>query len=175
MRRALLALTLLAGCDRAFGLSHPDVDATLLPLCPASYTQFATGSYRIEDTVLTWAQAERGCHLDQESEPISGHTHLVVASNDTELVAVHQLAGPARIPWIGLTDDAIEGQFVWVTSEPIVPPYPPAKDAPWSVGEPNDANGGEDCVDMQFTGTINDDKCDYQKSSICECDAYEAN
>ena len=41
--------------------------------------------------------------------------------------------------WVGLEDFAIEGQFVWVsTQEP--PQY-----THWQPGEPNNALGREDC------------------------------
>ncbi|MBY0307654.1 MAG: C-type lectin domain-containing protein [Phycisphaerales bacterium] len=57
--------------------------------------------------------------------------------------------GAARSAWIGLSDSAVEGQFRWMNGST-------ASYRNWSPGEPNESNGGEDCVEMYSTGRWND-------------------
>ena len=46
--------------------------------------------------------------------------------------------------WIGLTDSAVEGHFVWQhSSKPLIW-------SNWYPGEPNNAWGIEDCVILQY-------------------------
>jgi hypothetical protein len=52
--------------------------------------------------------------------------------------------------WIGLNDAAVEGTFVWENGEPVTFTY-------WEQGEPNNANGNEDFVEMKIdNGKWND-------------------
>ena len=58
--------------------------------------------------------------------------------------------------WLGLTDTAIEGQFVWQTAGNN------AGYTNWNNGEPNNSGGNEDCVGMDVASTYrrwNDDSC----------------
>ncbi len=66
--------------------------------------------------------------------------------------------------WFGLTDAAQEGVWVWDDGSDLV--Y-----SNWHAGEPNDAGGGEDCV--QFNRfhpdrTWNDEPCSSSFRFICE-------
>ena len=45
-----------------------------------------------------------------------------------------------RYYWIGLTDSAVEGQFIWEHSSK------PLEWSHWAWFEPNNARGNEDCV-----------------------------
>lgn len=38
----------------------------------------------------------------------------------------------------------------------------------WGQGEPNDADGNEDCVILRRDNTLNDDKCDRKYPFICK-------
>ena len=63
--------------------------------------------------------------------------------------------------WIGLNDQASEGNFVWADADA-------ATYRNWNASEPNDS-GGEDCVEMQTTGVWNDLGCgDNSRSFVCE-------
>jgi hypothetical protein len=67
--------------------------------------------------------------------------------------------------WIGLNDIAVEGMFVW-------PDGTPATYTNWNEGEPNDAGGIEDCVEIgSATGGWNDVPCDTLKTYICGASA----
>ncbi len=64
--------------------------------------------------------------------------------------------------WIGLTDAAAEGTFVWVDG--TAPTF-----TAWNMGEPNDGGGDEDCGEMSTTsGGWNDVGCAMARAFICE-------
>lgn len=54
--------------------------------------------------------------------------------------------------WIGLGDDAKEGTFEWYDKSPLI--Y-----TNWNAGEPNNSNGGENCVQIFSNGLWNDFPC----------------
>ena len=122
---------------------------------------------------LTWHQAR----LDAGERCYGGTAgHLVYIGSDEEnafvvdavkaLPAGRLPAGLATHAWIGATDMRAEGRFEWVggrhtgevfydttlgeTVDERTVTY-----AHWSEGEPNDASGGEDCVQLMVgTGTL---------------------
>jgi hypothetical protein len=81
----------------------------------------------------TWA--------DAEAEAVSLGGHLTAIGDADEQVWVYEtfatFDGQNRYLWIGLTDEATEGTFVWTNGEPVV--Y-----TNWAAGEPN--NGNDDYV-----------------------------
>ena len=73
----------------------------------------------------------------------------------------------AGVYWIGLTDLAYEGRFIWQHS------YKPLGGgwANWYPNEPNDAGGSEDCVLMFNNGTSwgwNDSACNGSRHALCQ-------
>lgn len=64
--------------------------------------------------------------------------------------------------WIGLSDRAEEGRFVW--GDGREPGY-----VAWSGGQPDDAGGAEDCVHLfADSGLWNDRPCDHLAGVLCE-------
>lgn len=64
--------------------------------------------------------------------------------------------------FVGLSDGAGRGTFLWIDGGALA-------FAAWLAGEPNDAGGNEDCVEMdQAAGGWNDVPCDTPRSFICE-------
>ncbi len=83
------------------------------------------------NTPSTWAAAKAAC--------IAFNSHLAILdSAAADLVAESMLTVDA---FIGATDAAVEGTFLWVDSSPLT--Y-----TNWHTGEPNNGNGNyqEDCV-----------------------------
>jgi hypothetical protein len=83
---------------------------------------------------------------------------------DAENNALFKAFG-AKIPvttlWIGLSDEASENQFRWISGDPLETPM-------WRLGEPNDS-GGEDCVEWSAAdGRWNDISCATPRPSLCE-------
>jgi Lectin C-type domain len=60
-----------------------------------------------------------------------------------------KFADPTTSRWIGLSDQAVEGTYVWDSGEPLTYQH-------WDVFEPNNATVGEDYVQMLPSGLWND-------------------
>lgn len=85
-------------------------------------------------TANTWTASE--------AEAISLGGHLVTINDAAENAWVFSTfaapaGGPTRNVWFGLTDQAVEGSFVWASGEPVT--Y-----TNWAPGEPNNTFGSED-------------------------------
>ena len=67
--------------------------------------------------------------------------------------------------WIGLTDSAVEGHFVWQHS------LKPMIWSNWSPYQPDNAKGNEDCVEVGWPAEFkwNDGDCNYSATfALCE-------
>ena len=106
--------------------------------------------------------------LDTQVSPVNGHTYMLLsggswtnaentavalgghlatvrsqAEHDWIVSTWHNYQGIDIDLWIGLTDQAVEGTFVWISGEPVT-------FTNWDTGEPNDGGGtGEDYADMR--------------------------
>ena len=63
--------------------------------------------------------------------------------------------------WIGGTDAASEGAWVWSPSNTSV------SYTNWKVGEPNDVAGGEHCLHFKGDGRWNDERCSKGFRYVC--------
>ncbi|WP_192822067.1 HYR domain-containing protein [Rufibacter sp. LB8] len=100
-----------------------------LPTSIPGYTykgNFGGHAYFISNTATT--------PEDAHAKAIALGGHLVTISNSQENAFVSAMS-PFYI-WIGHTDRAVEGQYKWVTSEPV-------SYTNWNAGEPNNAGGGQ--------------------------------
>lgn len=92
---------------------------------------------------------------------------VIVNDMDEHLFLTDQLAGTSRW-WIGLSDIASEGQFVWIDNSPA------AGLKLWANAEPDNADadvpGSADCVAMNdgFLGFWHDEACADVHGMICE-------
>ena len=108
---------------------------------------------------MTWAQARANCVM-------SGY-ELVIIDSQEEDGFIYQNLSDRNFDdtWIGLTDAAQEGLFVWVDGT-----NPVYED--WDDGEPNDGGRGEDCGIMLMSpgraSHWDDRPCERMYSSICE-------
>jgi hypothetical protein len=136
------------------------------PACWQTYTTVVSGltsRYRHGATRLIWVEAERDCETDGG--------HLVVIDSDAENTWLAQVAAESltnqasshQLAWLGMSDHAKEGEFVWVTGTPLTL-------TSWFKGEPNTLNDAEDCGEMRASGLWNDDRCNAQLAYVCECD-----
>ncbi len=106
--------------------------------------------YELISTTLSWTDAKS----EAEASIFQGvNGHLVTITSGSEDAFVEGLVTDDKRVWIGLTDEVSEGTFEWVTGEPVT--Y-----TNWLTGEPNDANGLEDFVELlsepPFNGVWND-------------------
>ena len=104
-----------------------------------------------------WDVAQRTC--------VTNGGELAMIDTDAENNALfHALKpkfGVANL-WIGLSDEAIENRFRWISGEPL-------ETTIWRPGEPNDSGGAEDCVEWVLAdGRWNDLPCNTPRPSLCE-------
>jgi hypothetical protein len=132
-----------------------DVDAPGSATGPRLLTKLGPvlpdGTRNAYDVVLdgsTWVAAK----VDAQGRQFQGQQgHLVTIGSAQENAFVQSQGGG----WIGFTDDpaqaagASEGNFVWVTGEPVV--Y-----TNWNAGEPNNSGGAENFGLMYTNGLWND-------------------
>jgi hypothetical protein len=116
------------------------------------YTLFLTGR--------SWDNANSACAA------LGARTHLAVIESAAENSVVFGLVGSGRT-WIGATDAAAEGTFVWVNGAPV------AGFVKFAAGEPGNGGGGvpgEDCLEMFSTGAgeWNDNECFVAARYVCE-------
>ncbi len=127
------------------------------PDCPdCSEATFGGHRYLFCWRARTWVDAEASCEAQ-------GAT-LTVIEDAAENAFVWQ-EFRARVGgdyWLGASDLAAEGAWVWADGAPML-----FED--WAPGEPNDAGGNEDCMNgWGFDGTWNDLPCDWGLPSVCE-------
>ena len=84
----------------------------------------------------TWTEAEAA------AVALGGH---LVTINDAAEEAFLQTAFGARHLWIGMTDQAVEGTWEWISGEAVG--Y-----TNWAPSEPNDFATGEDYAVMNWSG-----------------------
>ncbi len=94
-------------------------------------------AYQLVFANATWTQAKAAA----EASTFDGRTgHLVTIADTAENNFVANLVSGDFRAWIGLTDEAVEGSFQWITGEAV-------SFTQWSPGEPNNS-GGEDYVEL---------------------------
>jgi hypothetical protein len=137
------------------------------PRCQQTYTTTVDGlssRYKLVAPGQPWVVAERDCEADG--------AHLVVIDDAAEQTYLTSLAAATttdngstnQLLWLGLTDQASEGSFAWVTGASVSLTH-------WSDGEPNNSFGGiEDCAEIRGSGDWNDDHCSARLGYVCECD-----
>jgi hypothetical protein len=77
--------------------------------------------------------------------------------------ALSAITAPYGAHWIGLSDEAVEGRYTWVTGGT-------ARFTSWWSGEPNNCCGGEHCIGTNFgdVGYWNDYTCSTRLPFACQ-------
>jgi len=105
---------------------------------------------------LAWEAARAAC--------IEWGHELAAFNNEPEERWVSDAAGviAGRSWWIGFNDIETEGTFVWSNGDPVTWTH-------WAGGEPNNAGGGEDCMEIRWRGYAwNDNRCHSPHPYVCE-------
>ena len=92
-------------------------------------------------------------------------TSLATITSDVENTAARDEAdsqGVTGDAWIGGTDEATEGTWLWRDGSGNISDY-----TNWASGEPNDSQTGEDCLHLQSDYQWNDLACANSKGFIC--------
>nr|XP_008504817.1 PREDICTED: C-type lectin domain family 4 member G-like [Equus przewalskii] len=119
--------------------------------CPASWLPFRGSCYFFSIPPASWVEAQHSC--------ASAGAHLVIVNDLDE--QVRSLGGPRGLRAVRHAEK-IQG-YQWIDGVPLSFSH-------WNQGEPNDAQGREDCVMMLRTGMWNDARCEDKErdSWICE-------
>ncbi|KAI8490945.1 hypothetical protein Bbelb_313640 [Branchiostoma belcheri] len=136
--------------------SHITMRAEVLGcMCPiAGYVSFSGVCYKDFADPKTYAEAKQTCAADGG---------LVAMPKDSAAnTLINNLGGGC---WIGLTDTESEGQWVFEDGQTLAS----TGFANWNTGEPNNANTGEDCVEVYGpTHLWNDAPCSVTRRYICQ-------
>jgi hypothetical protein len=107
---------------------------------------------------LSWDNARTACAAFGSS------AHLVTLGSSAETDLVDSLYGGIEV-WAGGTDRDDEGNWRWITDEPM--PY-----FNWSGGEPNNDDGEEHCMVLrgEAASRWDDRRCNSGHAFVCERD-----
>ncbi|XP_056622938.1 CD209 antigen-like protein E [Triplophysa dalaica] len=116
---------------------------------------FSTDRYFISSEQKSWSYSRQFCR------DLGGD--LVIINTEEEQRYIHSII--KEDTWIGLSDTDKEGVMKWVdNSTPKV--------SFWISGEPNNAHGNEDCVQIvssyPLKNSWNDQPCTEERRWICE-------
>lgn len=109
-------------------------------------------AYYLSDSTFTWTEAKT--RAEEMTDASNGHL-VTFSSSDEESFVASRVS--AEQFWIGLTDRENEGDWVWITGEPLT--Y-----TNWQDEEPNNARGGEDVAAWNESGwndTLNEEEKQY--------------
>jgi hypothetical protein len=109
--------------------------------------------YKLITNNLTWLEAKEDC------EKLGGYLVTIANPEENEFVASLVEFGVATI---GISDKDVEGEWVWITNEPVT--Y-----TNWLLGKPNDAEF-EDYVGITIQGIWFNVHESQQVPYICEWD-----
>jgi hypothetical protein len=133
-----------------------------LNVCPCDPFGLDDRKYLFCRSIANWADAQSFCarfgyHL----------TSIRSASEDHWLEQTVASLGNSKW-WIGLNDIGKKGRWQWLDGTPYGYQH-------WGAGEPNDAGGMEDCVQLNrfgVDGGWNDEPCDGALPFVCESPAF---
>ena len=135
-----------------------------LPLLLASTSSSSSSPspvYTLMDQALSWSDASAAC--------LAAGQHLASVHSAAENALLLTAAAGNNV-WIGGTDAASEGTWVWS------PSGTPLSYTNWHSGQPDDYRGNEDCLEFNWgpsgtsgTGKWNDADCSaYKRKYVCE-------
>ena len=136
------------GCDGLDNDQDGTVDEGVCACQTIGMTRFTRCNTRV-----TRAQADAACRLRNQT--------LATHVTPSDLASLALAPGILNTLWVGLTDVATEGTFLWDDGTAMTM----TENQLWSMGEPNDLRG-EDCVVIGSSG-LNDVNCESSKSFLC--------
>jgi hypothetical protein len=124
-------------------------------VCPCDVVEDGVQSWQLCTDAVTWSNASTACRSQ-------GWTLATIddASEDAFLRAEIAAYSSGYYWWIGYTDGATEGSWLWTDGSGST--Y-----TNWGAGEPNDLDG-EDCGTFTYSGAWNDWECTNSTTYICE-------
>ncbi|XP_038065178.1 alpha-N-acetylgalactosamine-specific lectin-like [Patiria miniata] len=131
------------------------------PKCPPMWTFYNGNCYRLFGAGKPYAEAEK--HCQEFSQVGQGHVASVASAEENNLLFAMFTSASGRNNglWIGFTDDAEEGNFVWADGSAV-------SYTDWNTGEPNNASGNEHCTLLRTVGNWNDGNCNRALAYVCK-------
>ncbi|XP_028170786.1 macrophage mannose receptor 1-like [Ostrinia furnacalis] len=122
------------------------------------YIEATESFYKIHTIHKTWQDAKDVCAME-------GATFFVPEDQGEAdaVLAFWNATQPYSWVYIGVSSLIVKGVFETVEGQPISDVY-----SNWGPGEPNDANGEEDCVILRRDGTLNDVNCVNKYPFVCK-------
>jgi hypothetical protein len=130
--------------------------------CPAGWFAFGSSCYTLLPARLSWPDQRAAAMTAAAAAGLAGS--LVSINAGAENAFVFTTFGGGY--WIGLTDLASEGTFVW--EDGTVLDLADAGQNFFNAGEPNNAGGDEDCARMRADPTWNDITCGAALAGVVE-------
>ncbi|XP_057698485.1 C-type lectin domain family 4 member M-like isoform X2 [Corythoichthys intestinalis] len=132
---------------------------TTTKVCPSNWKKFDTSCYFASKTKDTWYSSRDFCKNKK--------AHLVIINSHEEMKFVNNLFSSPGIEkiWIGLTDQGVEGHWVWMDGTPLSLQF-------WAVGQPNRYSDNQDCGEFWYRSSgnaeWNDANCSSYRYWVCE-------
>lgn len=119
-----------AACDGADDDADGSIDEGAA--CPCPVRRLGESSFLVCPEQRTWSEARAACQA-------VGYDLARIRDTPQNCVVARGVSS-AALPdaWIGMSDQALEGDWRWIDGDAVV-------DAPWSPGEPNNNGGIENC------------------------------
>ena len=144
-------------CDDA-NATNGDGCENCVVVCVYGYKWTNNHCYAESTAALPWDQANAEC------QGVGGHLASVTSAQEGDFIwnNVMDGANSTNARWLGGTDQAMEGTWVWTTGEPFT--Y-----TNWNAGEPNNSGGAENCLEYYYNiNAWNDDSCSATRIHVCE-------
>ncbi|XP_067449488.1 galactose-specific lectin nattectin-like isoform X1 [Thunnus thynnus] len=126
--------------------------------CPSGWTHFENQCYMFHHSEKDWADAERFC------TSIGGNLASIHSAEVYSFLrdVILTSTGSHKTTWVGGHDAVKEGVWLWSDGSKF-------EFKGWAKGEPNNAGGGENCMEINFKGKdfVNDSKCNLKRSFVC--------
>jgi len=123
-----------------------EIKKPIKPEIPQDAVIFNGHSYKVFKNGMNWSQAKEYC------ESLGGHLATVTSKGENDFLNTYIRSSGHKGAYFGLTDEAVEGAWAWVTGEPVT--Y-----FNWALDEPNNQFGREHYVIFSIyetTGVWND-------------------
>ncbi|XP_042871733.1 collectin-11-like [Penaeus japonicus] len=143
--------------DEMHGWRNPDAADKLSVGCPPPYFRVMSECFYVHTShPLSWTQARAFCQGMAGDLAQPRYLNALLAS-----VAQKYKSGPSHL-WLGASDLETEGTFRWLSGEPVT--------SGWRENQPDDAEGGEDCLEMWTAKfpSLSDKQCHLNSAFVCQ-------
>ncbi|XP_039674880.1 galactose-specific lectin nattectin-like [Perca fluviatilis] len=124
--------------------------------CPPVWTQFGSRCFSFNFHAKRWIDAEHFC------KAAGGNLASVYSEEEYVFLKtfINQVTGENRRTWIGGFDSVKEDMWMW--SDGSTFDY-----KSWAPGQPDNIDGVEHCLEMNFQDNWNDDSCANVYPFVC--------